>query len=69
MTAATQVFFSLGLGTGVALMYGAHLKADASIPRAALTVVALDALTGIVAGVVVFAVLFAGSIAPASGPA
>lgn len=68
VTAAAQAFFSLGLGTGVALMYGAYLKADASIPRAALTVVALDALTGVIAGVVVFAVLFGGSIGPASGP-
>ncbi len=68
LIALAQVFFSLGLGTGVALMYGAYLKADASIPRAALAVVALDVVTGVVAGVVVFAVLFGGSIAPASGP-
>ena len=69
LAAAAQVFFSLGLGTGVALMYGAYLKADASIPRAAMTVVGLDVLTSVVAALVVFAVLFGGVVAPASGPA
>ncbi|HEX7044814.1 MAG TPA: sodium-dependent transporter [Burkholderiales bacterium] len=68
LTAAAQVFFSLGLGTGVALMYGAYLKADASIPRATMTVVGLDVLTSIAVALVVFAVLFGGGVAPASGP-
>ncbi len=67
-TAAGQVFFSLGLGFGMMLMYGAYLREDVAIPRAALTIAALDAFTGIVAALIVFAVLFAGSIAPASGP-
>lgn len=69
LAAIAQVFFSLGLGTGVAMMYGAYLKADASIPRAALTVVGIDTMTSLVAAVVVFAILFGGSVAPASGPA
>lgn len=68
LTALAQVFFSLGLGTGVALMYGAYLKADASIPRAGLAIVGVDVVTGVLAGVVVFAVLFGGSVAPLSGP-
>ena len=69
LIAAAQVFFGLGLGTGVALMYGAYLKAEASIPRATMTVVGLNVLTSIAAALVVFAVLFAGGVAPASGPA
>lgn len=68
LLALVQVFFSLGLGTAVALMYGAYLKADASIVRAGLAVVALDVLTSIVAAVLVFAILFGGGLAPASGP-
>ncbi|HEY8555048.1 MAG TPA: sodium-dependent transporter [Burkholderiales bacterium] len=69
LVAAAQVFFGLGLGSGVALMYGAYLNADASIPRATMTVVGLDVLTSIAVALVVFAVLFAGGVAPASGPA
>lgn len=68
LLALAQAFFSLGLGTGVAMMYGAYLKADASIPRAALTIVGLDLLTGVLAAVVVFSVLFGGGVAPSAGP-
>lgn len=68
LLALAQVFFNLGLGTAVALMYAAYLKADASIPRAGMTVVGLDTLTGVFAAIIVFAVLFAGAVAPASGP-
>jgi len=68
LLAAAQVFFSLGLGTGVAMMYGSYLKADASIGRAAVTIVGIDVLTSVVAATLVFAVLFGGSVAPTSGP-
>jgi neurotransmitter:Na+ symporter, NSS family len=68
LVALAQVFFSLGLGTGVAMMYGAYLKADASIGRAGAVVVGLDVLTNVVAAIFVFAILFGGSVAPASGP-
>ena len=68
MIAAAQVFFSLGLGTGVAMMYGAYLKADASVARAGMTVVGVDVLTNIVTATLVFAVLFSGGVAPTSGP-
>lgn len=68
LVAAGQVFFSLGLGFGMMLAYGAYLREDVSIPRAALTVAGLDTLTAVVAACVVFAVLFAGSVEPASGP-
>ena len=68
LIAAAQVFFSLGLGTGVAMMYGAYLKADASIGRAGVTVVGVDVSTNIVAATLVFAVLFGGGVAPTSGP-
>ena len=68
LVAAAQVFFSLGLGTAVAIMYGAYLKADASVGRAGVTVVGLDVLTSIVAATLVFAVLFGGGVAPTSGP-
>lgn len=68
LNAGAQVFFSFGLGSGVALMYGAYLRADTSIPRIALMVAGLDIVSGIVAGVIVFAVLFGGGVGPASGP-
>lgn len=68
LIAAGQVFFSLGLGFGMMIMYGAYVREDVSIPRAALTIAGLDTLTAVLAAIVVFAVLFAGSVEPASGP-
>ena len=66
--AAGQVFFSLGLGFGMMLMYGAHLKDSASVPRAAYAIAGIDLVTAVVGAVAVYALLFAGGVEPASGP-
>ena len=66
--AAGQVFFSLGLGFGMMLMYGAHLKDAASVPRAAYSIALIDFVTAVAGAVAIYAVLFAGGIEPASGP-
>lgn len=69
--AASHAFFSLGLGLGVMLMYGAYLQAQTppAAGRLAAAVAAADTLAGVVATAVVFAVLAAGQVAPAAGPA
>ena len=58
LTALGDSFFSLGLGTGVMMMYGAYLPAHASVARVSAVVVAVDVLVGIVAGFVVLPLLF-----------
>jgi NSS family neurotransmitter:Na+ symporter len=68
LSALGHVFFSLGLGAGVILMYGAYVADDVSIPRVAAAVVALDTAVGVVAAVTVNALLIAGSVEAASGP-
>ncbi len=68
LTALGHAFFSLGLGVGVMLMYGAYLNGEVSIHRVALTVVGLDTAVALMAGVVVFSLLFSGDVEPASGP-
>lgn len=68
LTALAHLFFSLGLGMGLMLMYGAYLKSEASVARVALTVVGLDTFTAIAGALIVFAVLFAGGVEPAAGP-
>lgn len=68
LTALAHLFFSLGLGMGLMLMYGAYLKSEASVARVALTVVGLDTFTAIAGALIVFSVLFAGSVEPAAGP-
>ena len=52
LTAVGHAFFSLGLGVGTMLMYGAYLQNDANIPKLAFAVVAIDTLAGVVGGLV-----------------
>lgn len=68
LAALSQVFFSLGLGLGIVVMYAAYFQDGASIPRAALTIAGLDTVTALIAGFVIYAVLFAGGVEPATGP-
>lgn len=69
LTAMAHAFFTLGLGAGVMLMYGAYTDAQTPLPRAALWIVGLDTAAGLVAGVVIFAVLFGGGVEPVAGTA
>lgn len=69
LNAFAHAFFSLGLGVGVMLMYGAYVEAHASLPRLSLAVAGVDTLVAVAAAVVVFAVLAVGSVDLAAGPA
>jgi NSS family neurotransmitter:Na+ symporter len=60
--AFTHAFFSLGVGMGVMLMYGAFLKEEASIPRLSLYTAGIDTIVGVVAGLIIFSILFATGI-------
>lgn len=68
LAALGQAFFSLSLGLGGILMYGAYLQNGPSIARLSTAVVALDTFTAIAGAVVVSTVLAAGNVAPAFGP-
>lgn len=68
LTALSHAFFSLGVGMGVMLTYGAYLQKGASIPRAALAIVFIDSLVGMVGAVVVVSVVYAGGVGLAAGP-
>lgn len=69
LNAMTHALFTLGLGTGVMMMYGAYAAPQTPLLRVSLQVVALDTLTGLVAAVIVFAVLYAGGVEPVAGTA
>jgi NSS family neurotransmitter:Na+ symporter len=66
LAALAHAFFSLGLGTGGMLIYGAYLPSGTSIPRLACVVAGIDTLAGIVAGLAVLSVLLAGGLTPVS---
>jgi NSS family neurotransmitter:Na+ symporter len=69
LTAMGHAFFSLGLGVGVMLMFGAYAGPGISPLRVSLWVAAADTLVGLVAAVIVFSVLYSGGVALANGPA
>lgn len=68
LAAVSHAFFSLGLGAGAMLMYGAYLGANANIPRLSLYVVGVDTLASLAVSLLVFSILFAGNVELASGP-
>jgi len=63
-----QAFFSLAIGVGVMLTYGAYVPPDVSLPKAALTIALADTGVAILAGVAIFPVVFGNGLDPADGP-
>jgi NSS family neurotransmitter:Na+ symporter len=68
LVAMGDAFFSLGLGVGTFMMYGAYLPQTGPVFRLALYVVLADLVAGVLAGFAVFPVLFAGGGLSAAGP-
>ncbi|RLA45007.1 MAG: sodium-dependent transporter [Gammaproteobacteria bacterium] len=62
-------FFTLSLGMGAIMAYGAYMPADASIGKTVLVVGFFDTLVALMAGMAIFPIVFAhGGIDPAAGP-
>jgi NSS family neurotransmitter:Na+ symporter len=51
-------FFTLSLGMGAMLTYGSYMRKRDSIPRAAITICALDTLIAIMACLIMFSIIF-----------
>lgn len=62
-------FFSLGLGFGAILVYSSYLPPKASIPKVTFSVIGLDIVAGLVAGIAIYSILFSGEQEILSGPA
>ena len=63
-----QAFFSLAIGVGVMLTYGAYVPNTVSLPKAAFMISLADTAVAILAGVVIFPVVFASGLDPGQGP-
>lgn len=66
--AISQVFFSFSIGMGTMLTYGSYLSSRENLPRAALTVGALDCLAAFLSGLMVLPAVFAFGFSPSAGP-
>ncbi len=68
LKALGQAFFTLSIGMGAIMAYGAYLPEDTSITGASAAVVTADTLIAILAGLVIFPLVFANGLDPAAGP-
>lgn len=67
VVALNQAFFTLGLGMGVMMAMGSYLPATAPLKRMAVTVIMMDTIYSLVAGLAVFALIFSAKLQPAPG--
>lgn len=61
-------FFTLSLGMGAMMTYGAYMPKQASLGKTVLIVAVLDTLVALVAGIVIFSVVFSNGLEPGAGP-
>jgi NSS family neurotransmitter:Na+ symporter len=68
LAAMGQCFFSLSLGMGAMLTYGSYLRREDRVPSTSAWVVVMDTCIALLAGFVVFPIVFAFGQQPAQGP-
>jgi neurotransmitter:Na+ symporter, NSS family len=62
-----QAFFSLGVGVTNAMAYGAYISRQTSLPQTSLIIAGADTMIAILAGLIVFPIIFAFNIEPSEG--
>ena len=68
LMAMGQAFFTLSLGMGAIMAYGAYVPANASITTTIGTIALLDTAVAIMSGLAIFPIVFANGLEPAAGP-
>ena len=68
LLALGQAFFSLNIGMGVTLMFSAYLPRKVSSTTAAISIALADTGFAILAGLIIFPIVFANHLQPSAGP-
>jgi NSS family neurotransmitter:Na+ symporter len=68
LMALGQALFSLAVGVGALITYGAYLPKNISLPRAALIISIADTLVALLAGLVIFPLVLGYGLDPGEGP-
>jgi len=68
LAAMGQAFFTLSIGMGAVMAYGAYLPEETSITGASTAVVIADTFIAMLAGLVIFPLVFANDLNPGDGP-
>jgi len=68
LTAIGQAFFSIGVAIGIMMIYGAYVPENISLTRSATIIAVADTLVAILAGLMIFPLVFSNGLDPAEGP-
>jgi len=68
MEAMGQCFFSLSIGMGALITYGAYMPSTQNVTATSVQVIVLDTLVALLAGLIIFPAVFAFGFNPAEGP-
>lgn len=67
LAAVGQAFFSIGVAMAGMMIFGAYLPRSFSIPRAALIIIVIDTTVALMAGLMIFPIVFRFGLDPAGG--
>ncbi len=67
LAAIGQAFFSIGVAMAGMMMFGAYLPKSFSIPKAALIIIVIDTMVALLAGLMIFPIVFRFGLDPAGG--
>lgn len=68
LVALGHAFFTLGVGVGTGISYGAYAPRRIPIGRSVMAVAVFDSMIALLAGLAIFPLVFANNMAPAMGP-
>lgn len=68
LAALGHAFFTLSLGMGIMVAYGSYMGREFNLLKTARTVIILDTVFALAAGLAIFPIIFVNGLDPASGP-
>ena len=68
LAALGHAFFTLSIGMGIMIAYGSYLGREVNLLKTARTVVILDTVIALAAGLAIFPIIFSHGLDPSSGP-
>ncbi|MDX1515189.1 MAG: sodium-dependent transporter [Woeseiaceae bacterium] len=68
LVAIGQAFFSIGVAMGLMMAYGAYVPRNVSLTKSAVIIAGADTLVALLAGLMIFPLVFANNLDPGDGP-
>ena len=68
LAAIGQAFFSISVAMGLIMTYGSYVPKEVSLTKSALIIAGADTIVALLAGLMIFPLVFANNLDPASGP-